>query len=167
MCSSARSFHHKSVFHILITPFLCILFCSSLSVHCVLHFVLSPIVCGHLFFSASALSVFSLQVPSASGYRPAPVVLPYLSPTCVKVGYTCLQFPAVFLSHQTISDNLSELLPVPFFVFMLLLFLLKLTFPTISFSCEFFHLCSHRTNFIFHFNEQWFDFLVPVSYRTF
>ena len=102
--------------YILTTPFLCILFCSSLSVHCVLHFVLLPIVCGHLFFSAFALSSFSLQVPPVSGYRPVPAFLPYLSLACVKVSYVCPRAPAEFLSHWIISDNPSELLPVPFFV---------------------------------------------------
>ena len=35
---------------ILATVGLCILLCSFLSVHCILHFVLSPMVCDHLFF---------------------------------------------------------------------------------------------------------------------
>ena len=114
MCSSVRSFHHKSV--------------SSYSYNSIpLYFALFFLICAlcsslrsfahgmqSLIFSAFALSAFLLQVPPAFGYRPAPVVLPYLSPTYVKVGYICPQAPAVFLSLRTISDNLSELLLVPF-----------------------------------------------------
>ena len=47
--------------HILTTPFLCISFCSFLSVHFVLHFVLLPIVCGHLFFSALLFLLFRFK----------------------------------------------------------------------------------------------------------